>query len=137
MKVRRFDRAELAFFAVPRCWKEIERRFGQEAKEEDFRNAIIFDDDEGGEGRLRYLYPAGLWVLTDAGKAHAGNRLIAREMRVYPDLRKKTAEPPKKEAKPEAGELRDAFAGFAAAPGPLERNAEIERLRREQEADDG
>lgn len=84
---RVLTRAELAFFAVPRTWREIEMRFGQEAKTEEFRSTIILADDEGGSGMLHYLHPKRSWVLTDAGKEHAGKNIITRELHVYPDPR--------------------------------------------------
>ena len=132
---RRFDRAELAFFAVPRTWREIEMRFGLEAKTEAFRDCVILADNEGGAGFLKYLHPirhrlssgcdVGCWVLTDMGKNHVGERLIARELRVYPDER---AEQVEREEAGEAfnealGDLREAFAGLLDAPGPLEAHA--------------
>lgn len=128
---RRFDRSELAFFAVPRTWREIERRFGSEAKTEPFRDCIILADNEGGSGHLKYLQPIKSWVLTDVGKAYAGDRLIARELRIYPDEREKARE---REATGEM--LYDAIAHAAsllettnpfeellATPGPLEARA--------------
>lgn len=111
---RRFDRSELAFFSVPRTWREIEMRFGSEAKTEPFRDCIILADNEGGTGYLRYLKDKKSWVLTDMGKQHVGERLIARELRVYPD-------PREREAAGEAfNEAFDPFADLLAAPGPLE-----------------
>lgn len=117
---RRFDRSELAFFAVPRTWREIEMRFGSEAKTEPFRDCIILADNEGGSGDLKYLRETKSWVLTDAGKARAGERLIARELRVYPDKREKEAAG---DAFNEAmGNLIETnpFAELLAAPGPLD-----------------
>jgi hypothetical protein len=126
---RRFDRSELAFFAVPRTWREIEMRFGSEAKTEPFRDCIILADNEGGSGDLKYLQPLKSWVLTDAGKARAGDRLIARELRVYPDLRQQARE---REAAGEAFNevmeanagigVKEAFADLLTTPGPLEAN---------------
>lgn len=159
---RRFDRSELAFFAVPRTWREIEMRFGLEAKTEPFRDCIILADNEGGSGNLKYLQPLKSWVLTDAGKARAGDRLIARELRVYPDLRQQARE---REAAGEAFNevmeanagigVKEAFADLLQTPGPLESNVllpetivvrslpdpsepteELQRLMREQAEDD-
>lgn len=127
---RRFDRSELAFFAVPRTWREIEMRFGSEAKTEPFRDCIILADDEGGSGDLHYLREPKSWVLTDTGKARTGERLIARELRVYPDKRAAEAE------RAEAGEafneameanadngVKEAFADLLVTPGALEKEA--------------
>lgn len=127
---RRFDRAELAFFAVPRTWREIEMRFGQEAKTEPFRDCIILADNEGGTGDLKYLREEKSWVLTDTGKARVGERLIARELRVYPDKRALEAE---REAAGDAfneameanagNGVMEAFADLLASPGPIESGA--------------
>lgn len=127
---RRFDRSELAFFAVPRTWREIEMRFGSEAKTEPFRDCIILADNEGGSGFLRYMQPIKSWVLTDRGKAHAGERLITRELRVYPDERQAARE--REAAGEEFNEamsandgidVKEAFAGLLESPGPLESRA--------------
>lgn len=108
---RVLTRAELAFFAVPRTWREIEMRFGQEAKTEEFRSTIILADDEGGSGMLHYLHPKRSWVLTDAGKAHAGKNIITRELNVYPD-------PREMQAREEAGEaFNELFAPLLERPG--------------------
>lgn len=147
---RRFDRSELAFFAVPRTWREIEMRFGSEAKTEPFRDCIILADDEGGSGDLRYLREHKSWVLTGAGKARVGDRLIQRELRVYPDKRAIEAE---REAAGEAfnaameasacSDVKQAFADLLEVPGPIESGyvaedlgSELERLVREQAEDD-
>ena len=124
---RRFDRSELAFFAVPRTWREIEMRFGSEAKTEPFRDCIILSDNEGGSGDLRYLREGKSWVLTDTGKHRVGDRLIQRELRVYPDKRALEAE---REAAGEefnaameasaCSDVKEAFAGLLESPGPLE-----------------
>lgn len=121
---RRFDRVELAFFAVPRAWREIEMRFGLEAKTEPFRDCIILADNEGGSGDLKYLRPSKSWVLTDVGKARVGERLIARELRVYPDRRRLEEE--QKEAGDafnEAFERENPFAEFLEKQGPVEAGA--------------
>lgn len=156
---RRFDRSELAFFAVPRTWREIEMRFGLEAKTEPFRDCIILADNEGGSGFLRYMQPIKSWVLTDRGKAHAGERLIVRELRVYPDARQAARE--REAAGEEFNEameanadngVKDAFADLLAVPGPLESKealdtmfeaiptegqpSELDRLIAEQASDD-
>jgi len=138
MEQRVFSKTELAFFAVPRTWREIEMRFGQEAKTEPFRDTIILADDEGGSGMLHYMYPEGQWVLTDQGKKECGARVIARELRIYPDSREQEA----------AGEtfneamMVDAFSSLLEAPGPIRAPAveteddELARLIAEQEDDD-
>lgn len=118
---RRFDRSELAFFAVPRTWREIEMRFGLEAKTEPFRDCIILADNEGGSGDLKYFRVEKSWVLTDVGKARVGERLIARELRVYPDKREAAGEAFNEamEADADSG-VKDAFADLLSVPGPLE-----------------
>ena len=99
-------------------------RFGLEAKTEPFRDCIILADNEGGSGDLKYLRPYKSWVLTDVGKSRVGERLIARELRVYPDRRKLEEE--QKEAGDafnEAFERENPFAEFLAASGPIEAGA--------------
>jgi hypothetical protein len=113
---RGFDRSELAFFQVPRTWKEIEARFGFEAKTEEFRNAVIRADDEGGDGWLHYLYPAGQWVLTDTGKTHVGKAILARELRVYPDARSGL----QPEKKVDEAAMRDLFNALLESTGLFE-----------------
>jgi hypothetical protein len=118
---REFTRAEFAFFAVPRTWREIEMRFGPEAKSEEFRDAVILADDEGGSGFLHYLHPKRSWVLTYAGKEHAGAAMITRELNIYPDSRELAAQ---QQERREAGEafnevMKEAFAELAPLEGPM------------------
>jgi len=131
---RRFDRVELAFFAVPRMWKEIEMRFGSEAKTEPFRDCVILADNEGGSGDLKYMRETKSWVLTDLGKSRAGERLMARELRVYPDKRQLEAEKQAAgEAFNEVMERANPFEEFLHAKGPVEAAAIVQETNRAQE----
>lgn len=126
-------------------------RFGQEAKTEEFRSTIILADDEGGSGMLHYLHPKRSWVLTDAGKAHAGKNIITRELNIYPD-------PREMEEREEAGAaFNELFAPLLERPGladvvvgvdsavagtdstvfvEVDKDAELARLIAEQKDDD-
>lgn len=75
---RNFSKSELAFFAVPRSWREIELRFPCRSPddERDLRDAIIQADDDGGFGFIKWHADKQSWCLTDRGKQWVGKSLV-------------------------------------------------------------
>ncbi len=121
MEVRRFDKEELAFFAVPRPWKQIELRFDCRTQKDEnpFRDAFIEADDDGGMGFLRWLKDRRSWVLTDKGKSWVGPELLAKG---------RAWSPPKKRRDPKKDPPVDIFGDDPVAEAAEEfvaRNAEL------------
>lgn len=65
LPVMPFTVDELAFFQVPREWREITKRFGKQRG----LAQIVEADCEGGRGLLTWCRRTKTWRLTDAGRA--------------------------------------------------------------------
>ena len=71
--------AELAFFCVPRTWKEVMGHFRPQRSASDILDAIIEADCDGGRGFIDWRGRIRAWVLTDEGREYVDQRAAKGE----------------------------------------------------------
>lgn len=68
-----FTVEELAFFQVPREWKDIQGRFGKSERGGRSLDAVLDADCDGGRGLLWWCRATSTWRLTEEGREHTRN----------------------------------------------------------------